>query len=84
VILYFQLISEYGFEAERHFYRTLITYLDLQSIDENHSALKRSENIYLNYWLQEIPILISKPNFSTLICYAFDTAITQKVKKAKN
>jgi CCR4-NOT transcription complex subunit 1 len=56
-------------------YRTLVTYLDLQSIDPNDSSTKRSENIYLNYWLQEIPSLISKPNFVTLICYAFDTGI---------
>ncbi|CAF3383675.1 unnamed protein product [Rotaria sp. Silwood2] len=72
------LISEYGFEAERHLYRTLLTYIDLQSIEENSSTLKRSENIHLNYLQQEISSLISKPNFVTLICYAFDTTITQK------
>ncbi|CAF0830698.1 unnamed protein product [Rotaria sordida] len=72
------LISEYGFEAERHLYRTLLTYIDLQSIEENNSTLKRSDNIHLNYLQQEISSLISKPNFITLICYAFDTAITQK------
>ena len=56
-------------------YRTLVTYIDLQSIDSNDSSTKRSENIYLNYWLQELPSLISKPNFVTLICYAFDTGV---------
>ncbi|CAM4904070.1 unnamed protein product [Rotaria socialis] len=75
------LISEYGFEAERHLYRTLISYLDLQSIDENNITLKRPENIYLSYWQQEIASFISKPNFPTLICYAFDTAIAQKSLK---
>ncbi|CAF3833846.1 unnamed protein product, partial [Rotaria sordida] len=75
------LVSEHGFEAERHLYQTLISYLDLQSIEQNGSLIKRSENIHLNYWLQEIPSLISKPNFVTLICYAFDTAITQQSLK---
>ncbi|CAF1270900.1 unnamed protein product [Adineta steineri] len=78
------LISEYGFEAERHLYRTLISYIDLQSIEENSSLLKHSENIHLYYWLQEIPTLISKPNFVTLICYAFDTIITQKSLKVSS
>ncbi|CAF4350215.1 unnamed protein product, partial [Adineta steineri] len=61
--------------------RTLVTYLDLQSTEQNGSLTKRSENVHLNYWLQEISSLISKPNFVTLICYAFDTAITQELLK---
>ncbi|CAF3940349.1 unnamed protein product, partial [Rotaria magnacalcarata] len=75
------LISEHGFEVERHFYRTLVTYLDLESIEQNSTSIKRSENIHLTYWLQELPSLISKSNFVTLICYAFDTAGTQKSLK---
>ena len=75
----FQLVSEYGFEAERHLYRTVRASLDVQAIDEHNQSLNPSNNIHLNYWLQEISSLISKPNFSTLICYAFDAAITQKV-----
>ena len=56
-----------------------MSYLDLQSIDRNDLSAKRSENIHLNYWIQEIPSLISKANFVTLVCHAFDAAITQKV-----
>ena len=42
------------------------------------SLSKDSDGVYFIYWLYVIPSLISKPNFVTLICYAFDTAITQK------
>ncbi|CAF1576548.1 unnamed protein product, partial [Adineta ricciae] len=66
------LVDEHGFEAERHLYQILVNYLDLESNDET---------IQITYWQHEIPTLISKPNFTTLICYAFDTAITQKSLK---
>ncbi|CAF0989426.1 unnamed protein product [Adineta ricciae] len=72
------LIAEYGFEAERYFYRTLASYLDLQFFEETPSGSKHSENLHLNYWLQEIPLLLAKSNFVTLICYAFDSVLTQK------
>ncbi|CAF0872020.1 unnamed protein product, partial [Didymodactylos carnosus] len=72
------LVSTHGFEAERHLYRSLITNIDF-TVDSNNA--KNRDSIHVQYLSQEILSLISKPNFVTLICYSFDTAISQKSLK---
>ncbi|CAF0747026.1 unnamed protein product, partial [Didymodactylos carnosus] len=58
------LISTHGFEAERHLYRTLITNIDF-TLDSNNP--KNRDSIHVQYLVQEVPSLISRPNFVTLL-----------------
>ena len=57
----------YGPEADKHLFRCLISYVDF-SPDGRNSG----KDGQVQLLTQEANSLVSKPNFSSLLCYAFE------------
>lgn len=62
-----QLVQLYGPEADKHLFRCLISYVDF-SPDGRNSG----KDGQVQLLTQEANALVSKPNFSSLLCYAFE------------
>lgn len=56
----------YGPEADRHLLRALVSSVDFLSESRNSG----SEQLQL--LIKEAAVLVSKPNFVSLLCYAFE------------
>lgn len=76
---FLKLVSEYGFEAERHLYRNLLIRLDLPSVEENILKKKYVHDLYLKFWLEKLPMIIRASTFKTFICDAFDLIFSEEV-----
>ncbi|XP_031558067.1 CCR4-NOT transcription complex subunit 1-like isoform X2 [Actinia tenebrosa] len=73
-----ELIEKHGFEAERHFFQVLFSSIDF-SADAKNSGKDYQQVQFLT---QECQTLIVKPNFPSILCYAFENP-DQKQKTLK-
>ena len=58
----------YGFEADKHFFRCLVSSVDF--ISEGRNSGKDGQQLQL--LIQEANSLITKPNFVSILCYGFE------------
>ncbi|CAF3620444.1 unnamed protein product [Rotaria socialis] len=66
------ILSEHATIVVQLLHRYLLAYRDSQPIDQINFGMTQ-----LNYLQQEISSLIYKPNFTEVICYAFDNVISE-------
>ena len=59
----------YGFEADKHLFRCLVSSVDFNS-SEGRSSGKDGQQLQL--LIQEANSLMTKPNFVSILCYAFE------------
>ncbi len=59
-------MSVYGPEADRHLFRCLVS-----SVDFNNEG-RNSGKEQLQLLIKEAAALVTKPNFVSILCYAFD------------
>lgn len=67
----------YGFEADKHLFRCLVSSVDF--ISEGHNSVKDGQQLQL--LIQEANSLMTKPNFVSILCYAFEKQESKKVSK---
>ena len=63
-----QLVSLYGPEASKHFFRCLVSSLDLSSDGRSYGT----DGQQLQMLCQEANSLVSKPNFISILCFGFE------------
>lgn len=64
-----ELIEKHGFEAERHLFRCLFSFIDFAGDGKNNGK----DFLQCQFLIQECQMLVSKPNFSSILCYAIET-----------
>lgn len=65
---YMQLVEIYGCEADKHLFRCLLSSVDLMADGRNTGK----DGQQLQLLIQEANALITKPNFASILCYAFE------------
>ena len=63
-----QLVEMYGFEADGHLFRCLVSSVDFAT--EGRNSGKDGQQLQL--LIQEANSLITKPNFVSILCYGFE------------
>ena len=58
----------YGFEADKHLFRCLVSSVDF--ISEGRNSGKDGQQLQL--LIQEANSLMTKPNFVSILCYSFE------------
>ena len=66
----------YGFEADKHLFRCLVSSVDF--VSEGRNSGKDGQQLQL--LIQEANSLMTKPNFVSILCYAFERQDTKVVK----
>ena len=65
----------YGFEADKHLFRCLVSSMEFMS--EGRNSNKDGQQLQL--LIQEANSLITKPNFVTMLCHAFEKQEANRV-----
>ena len=63
-----QLVGVYGADADKHLFRSLVSSVDFSSDGRNSGK----DDQQLQLLIQEANSLITKPNFSSILCYTFE------------
>lgn len=58
----------YGFEADKHLFRCLVSSVDF--VSEGRNSSKDGQQLQL--LIQEANLVVTKPNFVSILCYAFE------------
>jgi len=69
------LVSQHGAEAERHLFRCLFSHIDFSGGDGKSSG---KDQYQIQYLSQEFPVLLSKANFVSILCYSIDNPLQQQ------
>lgn len=75
-LLYLQLISCHGLEADRHLLRCLFSEIDFNSDTVRTPNSKDFQQIQL--LTQECSVLLGKPALVSVLCFAVDKALQQE------
>ncbi|KAK2550448.1 CCR4-NOT transcription complex subunit 1 [Acropora cervicornis] len=64
-----ELIEKHGYEAEHHLFRCLFSFIDFTGDGKNNGK----DFLQCQFLIQECQMLVSKPNFSSILCSAIET-----------
>lgn len=64
-----ELIEKHGYEAERHLFRCLFSFIDFTGDGKNNGK----DFLQCQFLIQECQMLVSKPNFSSILCFAIES-----------